>query len=145
MKQQRTELRITGQLKSDFAKVEKKFLQSIRIPTGEDYYCQCTVWVPNTPGYSKAPKVVLTLNNYRDKIQVLFPSALDLMEFADVLQRFAASQIKEINNAHTEAVRDYTIFHELLLAGADKRAQARAAEEFLKLKTESNEQQQPGE
>lgn len=134
MSAKRTEIKITGQVKTDFTKVEKKFMQSIRIPTGDNFYCQSTIWVPNTPGYSKAPKVVLTLNNHRDKLQLLFPSVLDLDEFCTTLQRFCDSIKKEANAAHNEAVKDYQIFHELLLFQADQRAKQKAAEEFANIK-----------
>ena len=139
MKGTKTELRITGQMQSNFTKVEKKFMQSIRIPTGDDYFIQVTSWVPNTPGYSKAPKVVLTLNNHRDKIQILFPGALDLSEFTNVLNEFVKRQLKELHAAHNEALRDYNIFHELLLYQADQRAKEKAAEEFTKLKDKEDE------
>ena len=134
MKAARTEIKITGQVKTDFTKVEKKFMQSIKNPTGDNFYCQCTIWVPSTPGYSKAPKVVLTLNNHRDKIQLLFPSAIDLSEFCSTLNRFCESQLKEVNNAHNEAVKDYQIFHELLLYQADQRAKEKAAQAFADIK-----------
>lgn len=128
----RTDIRITGTVNSRVEKVEKKIFQSIRIPTGDNYFIQTTVWVPNTPGYSIAPKVVLTLNNSRDKIQILFPGTFDLLEFTETLHKFVDSISKEVNAAHNEAIRDYTIFHELLNEQADRRAKARAEEEFNK-------------
>lgn len=131
---QRTELKITGQVKNNFTKVDKKYMQSIRVPTGDEYYCQTTIWVPNTPGYSKAPKVVLTLNNHRDKMQLLFPSALDLSEFCSTLQRFCDSILKDVNASHNEAVKDYQIFHELLLYQADQKAKEAAAQKFADIK-----------
>lgn len=136
--QQKTEIRITGNMTSKFAKVEKKFLQSIKIPTGDDYFIQCTTWVPNTPAYSKAPKVVLTLNNFRDKIQILFPSALDLHEFAQVLFNFVDKQLHELNAAHSEAIKDYSDLHEILLMHSDKKAKETAAAEFNKQKNLDN-------
>jgi hypothetical protein len=128
----KADIRITGTFSNRVEKVEKKIFQSIRIPTGDNYFIQTTVWVPNTPGYSKAPKVVLTLNSSRDKIQILFPGTFDLLEFTATLQRFCDSISKEVNAAHNEAVRDYAIFHELLSQQADKRAKTKAEEEFLR-------------
>lgn len=115
----RTEIQITGQIKQTYNKVEKKYYKSIRIPTGDDFYIQSTLWVPFTPGYSKLPKVVITLNNHREKMQILFPTALDLMEFCDVLQSFVKSELMEINKQHTEAVKDYQMFHEILQKTTD--------------------------
>jgi hypothetical protein len=126
----KTEIKITGQMKTSFTKVEKKFMQSVRIPTGDNYFMQVTTWVPNTPGYSKAPKVVLTLNNHREKIQILFPGALDLAEFTSVLNTFVEQQLKALHAAHTESMKDYQIFHELLLYQADQRAKEKAAAAF---------------
>ena len=135
---QRQTIKIEGTVNTKYEKVEKKIMQSIRIPTGDNYFVQTTIWVPNTPGYSKAPKVVLTLNNSRDRIQILFPGAFDLIEFCNVLKSFADSIVKEVNTAHNEAVRDYVIFNELLQQSADLRAKARAEEEFLK-RNQTNE------
>jgi hypothetical protein len=136
----RAEIKITGQIKTNYTKVEKKFMQSVRIPTGDDYFIQVTTWVPNTPGYSKAPKVVLTLNNHRDKIQILFPGALDLAEFAAILNRFVDDQLKALHAAHSESLKDYQIFHELLLYQADQRTKEKAAEEFNKISYNKNDQ-----
>jgi len=135
----RAEIKITGQMKTNYTKVEKKFMQTVRIPTGDDYFIQVTTWVPNTPGYSKAPKVVLTLNNYRDKIQILFPGALDLAEFTAILNRFVEEQLKALHAAHSESLKDYQMFHELLLYQADQRAKEKAAEEFNKISYNKNE------
>ena len=140
MAKQKTEIKITGQISTNYDKVEKKYMNSIRIPTGDGYYVQSTVWIPNTPGYSKSPKVVLTFSNSRDKIQILFPGAFDLLEFADVFQRYISSISKDVNAAHVEAVKDYTVFNELLAAQADKRAKEKAEQEFLKqTKNNTNE------
>jgi hypothetical protein len=135
----KSEIIITGKMKSGFTSVEKKYFKSIKIPTGNNYYCQITAWVPNTPAYSKLPNVVLTLNNARDRIQILFPSALDLSEFADVLNRFVDSELKQINAAHTEATADYQIFRELLEANADLRAKKKAEAAYNKQKDQENE------
>lgn len=134
----RTEIQITGTLKQSFKKVEKKYYKSIRIPTGDDFFIQTSIWVPYTPGYSKLPKVVLTLNNHREKIQILFPSALDLMEFCDVLNRFIQSELKTINQAHTESTRDYQLFRELLEHTAGARAKEKAEEDFINQKQSEN-------
>ena len=62
----RTEIQITGTLKQSFKKVEKKYYKSIRIPTGDDFFIQTSIWVPYTPGYSKLPKVKRVL--YRSEM-----------------------------------------------------------------------------
>ena len=136
----KTEIHITGQLKATYTKVEKKYYKSIRIPTGDNFFIQTTFWVPFTPGYSKLPKVVLSLSNHREKIQILFPSALDLMEFADILQSFAKSELKEINQAHIEATRDYQIFHEILEKTSGTIKKAEAEQKFQQAKAEEQEQ-----
>ena len=138
-RQQRAEIRISGQMTSNYTKVEKKYLRSIRIPTGEDYFVQVTNWIPNTPAYSKAPKICLTLNNYKDKIQILFPTALDLHEFTRVLYEFINEQLKEMNQAHAEAIQDYSDLHEMMLKYADEKALRKAENEFNNQKEQNNE------
>ena len=135
-----TKIEITGKLKETFTNVEKKYFKSIRITTGDSYFVQATFWVPNTPTYSKLPKVVMTLNNSKDRIQILFPSALDLQEFTDVLCRFCASELQNINRAHVEATEDYQLFRNVLEKVTDAKAIAKAEKEFINQKTNQNEQ-----
>jgi len=126
----KTEITVTGRMTTRYTKMEKKYMRSVRIPTGGDYFCQVTTWVPDTPAYNKAPLICLTFNNMRDKIQLLFPSALDLHEFANVFQKFVDTQLKEINTAHMEAIKDYTQLHDILLQHADQKAKEESQKEF---------------
>ncbi len=114
-------------------------MRSVRIPTSSEFFCQVTTWVPDTPAYNKAPLICLTFNNFKDKIQLLFPSALDMHEFANVFQKFINDQLKDINQAHTEAVKDFTKLHEVLMQYTDERAVNEAQEEFNNQKNEENE------
>ena len=117
----KTEFKITGYQHTRVHKLEKKYMTSIRIPTGPEYFAQVTTWIPNTPEYKKPPMICLTVNNYRDKIQILFSTALDLHEFARVLNEFVDSNLKELNNAHTEAMSEFANFHQILMQHSDKK------------------------
>ena len=128
--QVKQEIKITGYTTTKYHKLEKKYMRTIKIPTDDTYFIQTTVWVPNTPAYAKAPKVCLTFNNYRDRLQILFPSALDLYEFARVLFEWSSENLKECNAAHTEALKEYHELHELLLKHSDEKAKEKAANEF---------------
>ena len=136
--QTKQEIKITGYTTTRFNKVEKKYMRTLKIPTGDTYFVQCTVWVPNTPAYSKAPKICLTFNNYRDRLQILFPTALDLFEFTRVLFEWQSEQLKELNAAHTEAMKEYTELHELILKHSDEKARERAQKEFEEKNPDTN-------
>lgn len=135
----KTEITVTGRMTTRYTKMEKKYMRSVRIPTSPEYFCQVTTWVPDTPAYSKAPLICLTFSNQRDKIQLLFPSALDLHEFANIFQRFIDSQLKDINQAHMEALKDYTKLHDLLLKHADDQAKQESQKEFNNEKNDDHE------
>lgn len=137
--QMKTEITVTGRMTTRYTKMNKKYMRSVRIPTSPEYFCQVTTWVPDTPAYNKAPLICLTFNNFKDKIQLLFPSALDLHEFANVFQRFVNEQLKDINQAHTEAVKDFTKLHEVLMQYTDEKAVESAQQQFNNEKTERDE------
>lgn len=139
MKTQKTEVKITGHVTTRYTKLNKKYMQSIKVPTGADFFCQVTTWVPDTPAYNKAPLICLTFNNFKDKIQLLFPTALDLHVFAETFFKFVDTQIIDLNKAHSEALADFHSLHELLLKHADERAKKAATEDFNEQKNKEDE------
>lgn len=139
MKTQKTEIRVTGHMKTSYSKLSKKYMNTIKIPTGADYFCQVTTWVPDTPGYNKAPMVCLTFNNFKDKIQILFPSALDLHVFAETFFKWIDGQLHDINKGHTDALNDFHTFQQMILNHADERARKAGENEFIEKKTQDDE------
>jgi hypothetical protein len=139
MKTQKTEIKISGHMTTKYAKLQKKYLQSIKIPTGNDFFTQTTVWVPDTPQFNKAPLICLTFNNFKDKVQILFPSALDLHVFAETFFKFIDSQLHDLNKAHMESLADFHSFQELILKHADEKAKQAGENEFIDQKLKQDE------